>query len=558
MSLQLSVDALDSIARYAQVIQGGCLVKYLIAISGPVASGKSALGGEMLKRFNTHRISTRQLLADTGAPNERNALIEAGKRLDRDTDGSWVRDGSRPYIQKNENICDIILIDAVRTERQIDHLREEFGEKFVHIHVSVPYSTAKKRYEARQAEWDKDVPYEDVRADTTENGVWLLGRVANRVVHNNDEKDPASLLALAVAGLNLFPLASERLVDVLVGGQYGSEGKGNVCAHLARGYDVLLRVGGPNAGHKVAYPKYKYVQLPSGTQSNVNAKILIGAGATIWPDQILKEIQDCGLSEERIVIDEQAMIIEQSDIDLESKTLGVIGSTKQGVGAATARKVIGRDGGPHLGAKVRLAKDHPALKPYLGSVSQELEDAYASGQRVMLEGTQGTSLSLHHGSYPHVTSRETTASGCLADAGIAPTRVRRIVMVTRSYPIRVGGTSGPMALPIDAKVVADRSGLPLDDIEKTEVGTISGTKRRIAEFDWEQLRRSAVLNGATDIALTFADYITAENRNARRFDQLSIETKEFIAEVERVANAPVSLIATRFHRFSVIDRRTWQ
>jgi adenylosuccinate synthase len=533
-------------------------MKYLIAISGPVASGKSALANEMLKRFKTYRISTRQLLTDTGAPNSRNELIEAGKKLDHDTDGMWVRDGSRLYVQQKEKTSDIILIDAVRTERQIDHLREEFGEKFFHIHVSVPYNVAKQRYEDRKAEWDKDVPYDDVRADPTENGVWSLNRIANRVVHNNDEKDPPSLLALALAGLNLFPLDSERLVDVLVGGQYGSEGKGNICAHLARDYDVLLRVGGPNAGHKVAYPKYKYVQLPSGTMSNPDAKILIGAGATIWPDQILREIQDCGLTEKRIIIDEQAMIIEQSDIDLESKTLGVIGSTKQGVGAATARKVIGRDGQPHLDSKVQLAKNNAALKPYLGSVCRELEDAYASGQRVMLEGTQGTSLSLHHGSYPHVTSRETTASGCLADAGIAPTRVRRIVMVTRTYPIRVGGTSGPMALPIDAKTVADRSGLPLEEIEKTEVGTISGTRRRIAEFDWEQLRRSAVLNGATDIALTFADYITAENRNARRYDQLSIETKEFINEVERVANAPVSLIATRFHRFSVIDRRTWR
>jgi adenylosuccinate synthase len=165
---------------------------------------------------------------------------------------------------------------------------------------------------------------------------------------------------------------------------------------------------------------------------------------------------------------------------------------------------------------------------------------------------------LHHGSYPHVTSRETTASGCLADAGISPRRLRRIIMVTRTYPIRVGGTSGPMALPIDTKVVAERSGLPLHEIETTEVGTISGNKRRIAEFDWEQLRRSSVLNGATDIALTFVDYITAENQNARRFEQLSVETKEFVAEVERVANAPVSLISTRFHRFSVIDRRTWR
>lgn len=258
------------------------------------------------------------------------------------------------------------------------------------------------------------------------------------------------------------------------------------------------------------------------------------------------------------MIDEQAMIIEQSDRDLEFKTLGCIGSTKQGVGAATARKVIGRDDEPHLGSKVRLAKFHPDLHDYIGSTSRELENAYATGRRIMLEGTQGTSLSLHHGSYPHVTSRETTASGCLADAGIAPNRVRRIIMVTRTYPIRVGGPSGPLANPIDAKTIAERSGLPLSQIVSTEVGTVSGKERRIGEFDWEQLRRSATLNGATDIALTFTDYITAENQNATRFDQLSEETRRFISEVERVANAPVSLISKRFDRFGVIDRRMWR
>lgn len=531
-------------------------MKYLIAISGPVASGKSVIAAEIAKRFETHRISTRQLLIDTGAANERNALIEAGKRLDRDTDGKWVRDGSQKYIDQHLD-CDVVLIDAVRTDRQIHHLRETFGERFVHIHVSVPYTVAKERYESRAAAWDKDVPYEQVRADPTENGVWSLDSTADRVVKNVD-CDPASLLARATAGLKLFPGEPERSVDVLVGGQYGSEGKGNVCAYLAQDYDVLVRVGGPNAGHMVAYPKQKYVQLPSGTRGNPNAKILIGAGATIWPEQMLKEIAECGLTTDRLIIDEQAMIIEQSDREIEAKLLGGIASTKQGVGAATARKIIGRGTTPPFGDRVRLAKEYPDFKEYIKPVARELEDAYTNGRRIMLEGTQGTGLSLHHGSYPHVTSRETTASGCLADAGIAPRRVRRIIMVTRTYPIRVGGTSGPMTLPIDTKVVAERSGLPLHEIETTEVGTISGNKRRIAEFDWEQLRRSSVLNGATDIALTFVDYITAENQNARRFEQLSVETKEFVAEVERVANAPVSLISTRFHRFSVIDRRTWR
>lgn len=532
-------------------------MQYVIAISGPVASGKSVLANEIIKRFKTQRISTRQLILDTSVPNERNALIEGGKRLDQQTNGAWIRDGIAPYVLKQQHSSDIILIDAVRTEQQIDHLRDTYGEKFFHIHVSVPFTVAKQRYETRGADWDKEVPYDQVRADPTENGVWLLDRIADRVVPNH-HSDPESLLARALAGLKLFPLEPEKLVDVLVGGQYGSEGKGNVCAHLAHGYDVLMRVGGPNAGHMVAHPRQKYVQLPSGTRTNTSAKILIGAGANIWPDQMIKEIAECGLTEDRLVIDGQAMIIEQSDRDIEAKILGGIASTMQGVGAATARKIIGRNCTPPFGDVVRLAQDHPDLKKYVRPVAQELENAYAAGKRVLLEGTQGTDLSLHHGNYPFVTSRETTASGCLADAGIAPNRVRRTIMVTRTYPIRVGGSSGPMKLPIDAQTVADRSGLPVDQIEKTEVGTISGTKRRIAEFDWEQLRRSAVLNGATDIALTFADYISAENQNARRFDQLSYETKEFIAEVERVANAPVSLISTRFHRFSVIDRRTWR
>jgi adenylosuccinate synthase len=174
---------------------------------------------------------------------------------------------------------------------------------------------------------------------------------------------------------------------------------------------------------------------------------------------------------------------------------------------------------------------------------------------VMLEGTQGTGLSIYHGHYPNVTARETTAAGCLADAGIAPLRVRSVIMVMRRYPIRVGGESGPMGIEIDFETVSKRSGVPLDEILKTEVGSVSGNQRRIAEFDWEQLRRSSVLNGATDIALSFSDYISIDNRNAQTFDQLTVETREFIGSVEAVANAPVSLISTRFAKGGVIDRR---
>ena len=131
----------------------------------------------------------------------------------------------------------------------------------------------------------------------------------------------------------------------------------------------------------------------------------------------------------------------------------------------------------------------------------------------------------------------------------------------RTYPIRVGdgsaGTSGPMEQPITWEELAARSHIPLEELLETEKGSVSGKQRRVCEFDWGLLRRAVELNGATDIALTFADYLDIANRQARRFDQLTDDTMRFIEEVESVAGVPVSLIGTRFAVRSVIDRRQW-
>lgn len=134
-------------------------------------------------------------------------------------------------------------------------------------------------------------------------------------------------------------------------------------------------------------------------------------------------------------------------------------------------------------------------------------------------------------------------------------------MVCRTYPIRVhspeGATSGFMRQEIKWETLSERSGVPLEELLENEKGSVSGKQRRVAEFDWALLRKSAQLNGPTDIALTFADYINIENRRARRLDQLTTDTIRFIEEVERIAGADVSLISTRFHPRSIIDRRHW-
>lgn len=188
----------------------------------------------------------------------------------------------------------------------------------------------------------------------------------------------------------------------------------------------------------------------------------------------------------------------------------------------------------------------------------------ASGSRQgrrILSREQGTGLCLYHGTYPFVTSRDTTVGGCLAEAGISPSRIRKVILVCRTYPIRVqdprGGTSSPLSQPLDWDEVARRAKLNPDVLRQNERTSTTNRERRVGEFDWLLLRHAASLNAPTDVALTFVDYLDDKNKAARRYDQLSLDTIRFIEEVERVAAAPVSLISTRFDFRSIIDRRAW-
>jgi adenylosuccinate synthase len=135
-------------------------------------------------------------------------------------------------------------------------------------------------------------------------------------------------------------------------------------------------------------------------------------------------------------------------------------------------------------------------------------------------------------------------------------------MVSRTFPIRVKSpskhrTSGPMAQPLTWKDVADRSGYDARDLERAEHTSTTNKLRRVGEFEWDLFRRAVSLNGPTDIALSFADYINRTNADARRFEQLTDDTIQLIEELEQVACSPVSLISTRFNYRSIIDRRSW-
>ena len=538
------------------------MVTRLIVVSGGLASGKSALANRLGQGFGCKVIRTSELIRRVRPTvgSDRLSMQRAGNALDRQTRQTWIADEVAKEIRQRGSADPPIILEGVRKPAQMEAIQNAIGHRHVrHIHLLVDEGSQKKRYEKARREKDAHLPFERAIDDASEKQLGQLKRRADVVIDTNryTQEDVYSHVS---ARLNLTSRSSERLVDVVIGGQYGSEGKGNIADYLSPEYQVLVRVGGPNAGHKVyEEPPYTHISLPCGTRRSEEADLVIGPGAVLDPDTLLREITECQVEPSRLSIDEGAVLITQDDKDWEAEQLkDEIGSTAMGVGRATARRVTDRFR-DERGCK--LAKDiasvRPELAPYVRPALERLELAYSRGEKILLEGTQGTGLSIFHGEYPSVTSRDTSVSGCLSEAGIGPRRVNRIVLVCRTYPIRVAGNSGDLSREISWKVVAERSGISEAELRGHEVGSRSGNERRVGEFDWAMLRKSCHLNSPTDIALTFVDYLDVANRKVFRFEELSRETINFVEEVELVSGVPCSLIANRFDYKCVIDRRRW-
>jgi adenylosuccinate synthase len=329
---------------------------------------------------------------------------------------------------------------------------------------------------------------------------------------------------------------------VVVGGFFGDEGKGKIISYLAikDNPKIIVRGGaGPNAGHTIrdGDKVYKVRMLPSGFL-NKNAKVMIGPGVVINPDVLKKEIEDFDVSG-RAFIDKHCGIIEETHLIRDSKgeLKEKIGSTGSGTGPANADRAM---------RILKLAKDFDFLSPLIVDVPQEINSALSANEHVLIEGTQGTFLSLWHGTYPFVTSKDVTASGICADVGIGPTKVNEVIVVFKSYVTRVG--TGPL----------DKE-LSLDDAEKkgwSEFGTVTGRQRRAADFNFDLARRAIMLNGATQISITKLDVLFSDCAGETSFDKLSDDAKVFIKNIEDKLNTPVTIIGTGPAVNDVIDRRS--
>ena len=317
---------------------------------------------------------------------------------------------------------------------------------------------------------------------------------------------------------------------VLVGGFFGDEGKGKIVSYLSKNDNpsIVVRGGaGPNAGHTIkdGDTTYKVRMLPSGFL-NKNAKVMIGPGVVVNPEVFFKEIEEYDVSG-RAFLDKHCGIIEQNHLEEDSKgrLKEKIGSTGSGTGPANAERAM---------RTLKMAKDIESLSSYVVDVPNEVNSALKDQKNVLIEGTQGTHLSLWHGTYPFVTSKDVTASGICADVGLGPKSVDEVMVVFKAYLTRVG--TGPMANELSAEETEKKGW--------AEFGTVTGRPRRAAEFDFDLAQRAIMLNSATQLAITKLDVRFPECAGVKSFNDLTSEAKSFIKNIEEKLQVPVTLIGT--------------
>jgi len=328
---------------------------------------------------------------------------------------------------------------------------------------------------------------------------------------------------------------------LVVGGAFGDEGKGKVVSYLAvkDKVDVAVRGGvGPNAGHTVVSGGKTYkVRLVPTAFTNPQTRLLIGAGVVVNPQILLEEVDLTG-ARGRLGIDYQSGIIDEEHIqrDKVGHLKEKIGTTGTGTGPANADRVL---------RKGKVARDILALQEFLTDVAGEVNSALDEGKQVLVEGTQGTFLSLYHGTYPFVTSKDTTASAACADVGLGPLRVAEVIVVFKAYLTRVG--EGPLEGEIPTEEVVKRGW--------GEFGTVTGRMRRAAPFNFKLAKRACILNSATQIALTKLDVLFKCDAHVKKFEDLSAEAKNFVRKIEDEIGVKVTLIGTGPGVDDMIDRR---
>ena len=331
---------------------------------------------------------------------------------------------------------------------------------------------------------------------------------------------------------------------VVVGAQWGDEGKGKVVDLYAPYADLVVRyAGGANAGHTLVVGGEKQILhlIPSGILHE-QTRCVVGQGTVIDPAVFLKEIETLNergvATQGRLLVSQRAHVVlphhKLIDELREKKSGGAIGTTKRGIGPCYEDKVARR--GVRMGDLLhaeRLRRNLDAnlecwrpvaedlggtlpttddivrqyaelgelLRAYIGDAAAIVRASIQAGEKMLLEGAQGTMLDIDNGTYPFVTSSNAVAGGACAGAGIGPTHIRSAIGIAKAYTTRVGG--GPFPTELD-----NETGQRLRDAG-AEYGSTTGRPRRCGWLDLVALRHAVAVNGLSELAITKLDVLSA-------------------------------------------------
>jgi len=355
------------------------------------------------------------------------------------------------------------------------------------------------------------------------------------------------------------------MVSIVVGGHYGDEGKGKIIGYLATADNppLIVRAGvGPNAGHTIYKEgkKYGLRMIPCGFV-NEKSRLAIGAGVLVDPARFLDEVTMTDTSG-RIFVDSRCAVITDEHKKTDKAKGKKIGTTGSGCGPANAARA---------NRVAKQVKDVAELSDYLIDVPSEVNKSINRGEEVLIEASQGFGLSLYYGNYPYVTSKDTSASTAAADAGVGPTKVDDVIVVYKAYMSRVGEDPHIKYLsneeiesdPVWKEVLkrAQESNAPGEnDSERIahylgEKGTVTGRPRKIGSFDYQLAKYSAMVNGATQIAVTCLDKLFPECAGAKKLDGIGSEAKDHVKKIEEEIGVRATLLSTGPNPEDVVDLR---
>jgi adenylosuccinate synthase len=389
----------------------------------------------------------------------------------------------------------------------------------------------------------------------------------------------------------MVPDRSSSHAAAVVGLQWGDEGKGKLVDLLASEFDAVVRYnGGANAGHSVVVGGERYALhlVPSGILS-AGVYAIVGNGVVVDPERILEEIQtlnERGVDTSNLVISDRAHVVMPyhkaedalreelltptagSSSTQTKQVVSAIGTTRRGIGPAYADKVqratairVGDLLNPEiLRSKLEMicglknavfSALHPSepeqfdafelaeqmselgerLRPMIRDTAYLLDDLRVEGKSILFEGANATMLDVDHGTYPYVTSSNSSSLGIGPGTGVPPQAVTRIIGVVKAYSTRVGG--GPMPTELFDSVG--------DDIRTRgrEFGTTTGRPRRVGWLDLVALKYSAMISGATELCITLLDVLSGEDelKLATAYKMPEGETDRFVADGIRLSEA---------------------